>query len=157
MQYNLDNIDYTLTPSWNTLTPGYSWHSYGGMYSWYAASAGNGDYAMSSGNAAGDICPYGWRLPIGGNNGEYVSLNTAIGGTLADDGPLRKYPNNFIYSGDFNKTAPGGRGTFGRYWSSTAENTNNAFRLGFTGSNQGVTPAGSWNKWDAFAVRCIVK
>ena len=157
VQYNLDNIDRSLTPSWDDLTPGYSWYSYGGMYSWYAASAGNGDYAMRSGNAAGDICPYGWRLPTGGSNGEYVALNSAIGGTLANDGALRRYPNNFIYSGDFNKTVPGGRGTYGRYWSSTAENVNKAFRLGFTGSNQGVTPAGSWNKWDAFAIRCIVK
>lgn len=155
LQYNLDNINRLLTPSENALTPGRSWYSYGGMYNWYTASAGNGTYAISSGSVTGDICPYGWRLPTGGNNGEYAALNTIINGVLNNDEPLRRYPNNFIYSGDFNQTTPGGRNTFGRYWSSTAGNANNSFRMGFTSS--AVTPANSWNKWDAFAVRCIVK
>ena len=155
VQYNLDNLNSSLTASWNSLTVGRSWYSYGGMYNWYTASAGNGEYSVSSGSVTGDICPYGWRLPTGGNNGEYATLNTSIGGTLKNDEKLIRFPNNFVYSGDFNKTAPGGRGTYGRYWSPTAQNTIKAFRMGF--GNQTVTPTGSWNKWDAFAIRCIVK
>ena len=37
----------------------------------------------------------------------------------------------------------------------TAANTNNAYRLGFTSGE--VTPVKYYNKWDAFAIRCIVK
>ena len=50
----------------------------------------------------------------------------------------------------------GGRGTYGRYWSATPNGGAKAFRLGVASTNW-VTPDGAWNKWDAFAVRCIVK
>lgn len=155
VQFNLDNLNSSLTPSWDSQAVGRSWYSYGGMYNWFTASGGNGEYTTASGSVTGDICPFGWRLPTGGNGGEYATLNTAIGGTLRSDERLRSFPNNFVYSGDFNKTAPGGRGTYGRYWSPTAQSTVKAFRMGFTA--QTVTPTGSWNKWDAFAVRCIVQ
>ena len=125
------------------------------MYNWYTASAGNGDFAMESGSVSGDICPVGWRLPTGGNGGEFSALNTVVnGGITTADAALRNFPNNFIYSGDYNKTTYGGRSTYGRYWSATAASTANAFRFGLAASE--VTPVKSYNKWDAFAVRCIV-
>ena len=128
------------------------------MYGWYTATAGNGNYDMSSGNVAGDICPAGWRLPTGGGSGEYVSLTNAVGGAnnMEKNNKLLAFPNNFIYSGDYNYNTSGGRGTYGRYWSATPNGKAKAFRLGVAQSNW-VTPDGSWNKWDAFAVRCIVK
>lgn len=136
----------------------YSWYSYGVMYGWYTATAGNGDYAMSSGNVAGDICPAGWRLPTGGGRGEYVSLTNAVSGAnnMEKNNNLLAFPNNFIYSGDYNYDTSGGRGTYGRYWSATPNGKAKAFRLGVASTNW-VTPDGSWNKWDAFAVRCVVK
>ena len=135
----------------------YSWYSYGVMYGWYTATAGNGDYEMNSGNVIGDICPAGWRLPTGGRNGEFVSLTNTLTGSNATETNynMLAFPNNFIYSGDYNYNTSGGRGSYGRYWSATPENKIKAFRLGV--ASNGATPAGSWNKWDAFAVRCIVK
>lgn len=129
------------------------------MYNWYTASAGNGTYAMNSGNVAGDICPAGWRLPTGGTNSEFTELNRLANGNATNTtAGLVKFPDNLIFSGDFNYNAPGGRSGYGRYWSATPNGTNNAFRLGIaTSAGTLVTPTGSWNKWDAFAIRCIVK
>ena len=154
--YNTNNINSGLTPRYDSNAITSMWYSYGVMYNWYTATAGNGNFNMSSGSTTGDICPAGWRLPTSGNNGEFSALNTAVnsGRTNTDVG-LRNYPNNLIYSGDFNKTTFGGRSTYGRLWSATAANANNAYRLGFTSSE--VTPVKSYNKWDAFAIRCIVK
>lgn len=154
--YNNNNLNRNLTASESANNNSSSWYSYGMMYGWYAATAGNGTYAMTSGNVAGDICPTGWRLPTGGNTGEYVALNTAInGGSTTSSAGLLTFPANFIYSGDYNYNKAGGRGSYGRYWSATPNGTDTAYRFGNTATN--VTPAGSWNKWDAFAVRCMIK
>ena len=154
--FNANNINRSLTATPNTNNDSSSWYSYGIMYGWYTATAGKGDYAKSSGNVAGDICPAGWRLPTGGTSGEFVSLANAVGGSTdtAKNNNLLAFPNNFIYSGDYNYNVSGGRGTYGRYWSATPVNNVKAYRLGVAISN-GATPSGSWNKWDAFAVRCI--
>ena len=162
--FNTNNINRTLPPSHNTNNVGNSWYSYGVMYNWYTASAGNGNFAMETGNVVGDLCPAGWRLPTGGNNGEFAALDSAANANAnanpnananAVNLPLSKFPANFTYSGDFNYNKPGGHNTFGRWWSATPNGTTNAFRMGITAT--GTTPAGSWNKWDAFAIRCIVK
>lgn len=152
------NIGSSMTPSPTDNGIIYFWYSYGVMYGWYTATAGNGNYDMSSGNVAGDICPSGWRLPTGGGSGEYVSLTNAVGGAnnMEKNNNLLAFPNNFIYSGDYNYNTSGGRGTYGRYWSATPNGKAKAFRLGVASTNW-VTPDGSWNKWDAFAVRCMVK
>ncbi len=156
--FNANNLDRTLAASPSTNDDMSSWYGYGMMYGWYTATAGNGDYEMSSGSVVGDICPAGWRLPTGGTHGEYVDLVNDLAGNNATEtnNNMLAFPNNFIYSGDYNHDTSGGRGTYGRFWSATPDGKVKAFRLGVAISN-GATPAGSWNKWDAFAVRCIVK
>ena len=156
--FNSNTINRSYSPSHSSNRVDSSWYSYGVMYNWYTATAGNGVFNMSSGNVVGDICPAGWRLPTGGaSSSEYVSLNNVInnGSTATSDGLVR-FPANFLYSGDYNYDTPGGRNTYGRYWSATPKDTYSAYRFGTT-SYAGPTPAGSWKKWDAFAVRCIVK
>ncbi len=156
--FNANNIDRTLTASYNTNNSSSSWYSYGVLYNWYTVSAGNGTTTTTSGNVAGDICPTGWRLPTGGsaNVSEISALNNAVNaGNLKNDSKLRTFPNNFIYSGDYNTASAGGRGSYGRYWTSTASSDYNAYRLGFTGSE--VTPVRAWNKWVAFPARCMIK
>lgn len=157
IQFNSNTLNRSYDPAYSGNVIKRSWYSYGIMYNWYTASAGNGTYETASGNVAGDLCPKGWRLATGGNNGEYVALSNALNQISANatDVNFRKYPNNFIYSGDYNNTNPTGRNTYGRWWSATPNGNTNAFRLGIV--NSGATPAGSWNKWDAFAIRCIVK
>lgn len=156
--FNANNIDRSLTASYDTNNSSSSWYSYGVLYNWYTVSAGNGTTATTSGNVAGDICPAGWRLPTGGaaNVSEISALNNAVNaGNLKNDSKLRTFPNNFIYSGDYNTASAGGRGSYGRYWTSTASSNYNAYRLGFTGSE--VTPVRAWNKWVAFPARCMIK
>ena len=157
--FNGNNINRGLTASPDTDDNASSWYSYGMMYGWYTATAGNGDYEMASGNVVGDICPAGWRLPTGGVGGEFQNLANVVGGATvtAINNNLLKFPNNFIYSGDYNYNMSGGRGTYGRYWSATASSNEKAYRLGVASSYQGATPTGEWDKWDAFAVRCVVK
>ena len=160
VRFNTNNINRNNTASHNSNTVNKSWWSYGVMYNWYTASAGNGDLAMDTGDVAGDICPAGWRLPTGGNNSEYASLNRlANNNSSTDTAGLLKFPDNFILSGDYNYNAPGGRNSFSRFWSATPDGSQKAFRLGinYGAASNAVTPAGSWGKWDAFAVRCITK
>ena len=148
------NRSATQLPTGNTSAN--AWYSYGTMYNWYTATAGHGTYSKTSGSVAGDICPSGWHLPTGGSGGEYPTFTTAIGGTGNTGATnIRKYPNNFIWSGDYNPQTviPDGRGTQARLWQATAANNNNAYRMGFNSST--ITPTNTYNKWDNFAVRCI--
>lgn len=154
--FNTNDINSNLVASPDSNNTSSYWYSYGVMYNWYTATAGNGDFPATSGSVSGDICPAGWRLPTGGSGGEFKNLYTAVGTTAsAKDLFLRTYPNNFIYAGDYNQTTPGGRDTYGRLWSATPYSNANAYRFGF--NIESVTPEKTFNKWDAFAVRCIVK
>ena len=162
--YYTNNMDRNLNQSPTGNTSANAWYSYGVMYNWYTATAGNGTYDSDNtsgpnenGTVAGDICPAGWHLPTGTSSGEYNNLSTSLGGVgTAGANALRAYPNNFIFSADFNpeKGYPDARGNQGRLWSSTTTSNNaKSYRMGYNASS--VTPAGSWNKWDNFAVRCI--
>jgi len=158
IKYNLNDLNRSLTASPTANNNSSSWYSYGGMYNWYTATAGNGLYSRSSGSVTndGDICPTGWRLPTGGDGGEYQALNTAINsGSTTSSTNLVSFPANIVYSGDYNYNTSGGRGTYTRLWSATATSNANAYRMGVAPAE--VTPLKNWNKWDGFAVRCIVK
>ena len=149
-----NNLDRTLPAIWDTNSTNASWFSYGVLYNWYTASAGNGMFSTTGTSVSGDICPAGWRLPIGGPSGEFENFNNIItDGSRTNDNNLRMYPNNLIYAGDHNATDNGGRGEYGRLWSSTADTNANAFRFGYMTGD--VTPIKSYNKWDAFSIRCI--
>lgn len=154
--YNDSAINRSYTASHDSNEARTSWYGYGVMYNWYTATAGNGSYDMTRGSVGGDICPAGWRLPTGDSGGEYATLSSLTPATNAiyPDSGLIKFPNNFYYSGDYSKNKPGGRNSYGRYWSATANNEK-SYRLGFNYLQ--VTPAGAWNKWVGFPVRCIVK
>ncbi len=166
IKYNANAINRNLVERYDGNNNYNSWYSYGIMYNWYSATAGNGTYSFttnsgisSNGVVSGDICPANWRLPTGGSSSssDINTLNRAVNnGSTSSDAGLVKFPVNLIYSGDYNYNTAGGRSTFARYWTATSAGTDKAYRFGLTqGGNP--TPAGSWNKWDAFAVRCLVK
>ena len=157
------NMSRSATQSPTGNTSANAWYSYGIMYNWYTATAGHGSYNStttsgpnSDGTMAGDICPAGWHLPTGGSSGEYNTFTTAIGGTGGTGATnIRKYPNNFIFSGDYNpqNNYPDGRGQQGRLWQATASSNSNAYRMGY--NTNSITPVNTYNKWDNFSVRCI--
>lgn len=156
LQYNLNNLDRSLTQDWSSDGNNKAWYSFGGMYNWFTVTAGNGTYTKTSGSVTGDICPAGWRLPTSTGSGDFAALNNAVnsGATNSDSG-LRVYPLNFAYSGDYNTNVSTGRGKQARFWSATAQSATKAYRLGYSASQ--VTPSNTWNKWDAFSVRCIAQ
>ena len=154
--YNTNNINRSLTANYKSNNSSSSWHGYGVTYNWYTATAGNGTYNTAGTTVTGDICPAGWRIPTSGTGGEFTAMNTAINNSLTNSSVgLRRYPHNFIYSGDYNTTTAGGRDSYGRLWSATSQSQTNSYRLGYAANT--VTPANSWNKWVAFPVRCIAK
>lgn len=154
LQYSLNNLNRSLTQSYNTSGNSVAWYSYGGYYNWFTATAGNGLHA-TTGDAAGDICPNGWRLPTGGSSGEYAALNTAIGGGTTNDGVWRSYPNNFLFSGEYKGNSRSNSGSQARIWSSSAKDANNVYRMGLE-TNKVTATSNAYNKWDGFAIRCII-
>ena len=157
-----------------------SMYSYGNYYNWYSATAGNGTFGYSTNNnsVGGDLCPTGWRLPIGGsstnatnsdfwkygvavmgsvpsNNSYYQSSENNVSGDTATKA-LRKYPNNYLYSGYVDGGFLDSRGTLGYYWSSTASSSYSAYylRLGSSVVNPGTN---SSYKYYGRTVRCIAQ
>ena len=128
--------------------------SYGVYYNWYTATATYGTYEMTSGNVSYDICPKGWRLPTGGDFGEFQALfdvgyNTPALMMKDTGGP------HFVLSGYRDGSSTFGQGSDGNYWSSTAINNNYAYYL-YLGSSS-VYPADLYSKYFGFSVRCVAK
>ncbi|MBR3246465.1 hypothetical protein IKF87_01110 [Candidatus Saccharibacteria bacterium] len=138
-------------------------YSYGNYYNWYSATAGHGKYGSSyeqGYEAPGDICPVGWHLPTGGSaSAEFGALDVAMGGTGANQTTAeasnrwRTYPNNFVYSGRVYGSSVDRRGLYGRYWSSSAYNSDSAYSLSFYSSN--VYPVTYSYKYYGKLVRCV--
>ena len=140
----------------------YSWYGYGNYYNWYTATAGTGTYAQTSGNATGSICPSGWVLPSGyqdgSNKGQFSVLDSAMGGTgdyqstTEASNRWRSYPVNFIYSGRWVSVADD-RGLYGNCWSRTAGSSGSAGALYFNA--EFVNPYYFSDKYVGFTVRCL--
>ncbi len=156
VQYNTNSLNRSLTPSHNTASDSVGWYSYGVYYNWYTATAGNGVYEMTANtNVAGDICPKNWHIPTGNSTGEYNALNAAINnGATNSDTAWRAYPNNFIWSGDYNNNKRTSGYSNGRIWTATTKDNATAYRIGFA-SNTVTSATNSFNKWDGFIVRCM--
>lgn len=149
-------------------------YAYGNYYNWYSATAGKGAYSVNTGNQSltGDLCPNGWRLPIGGNasnvsNSEFAKLDKALGGTGTDSstdtsptGPVmsgkwRSYPNNFVLSGGVDGASIGSRSENGYFWSSTSGTNHYAYalHLNSTYSKPGTSYG---NRFYGRTVRCLL-
>ena len=160
----------------------YSYGNYYNWYS-ATAGNGISSFNTNNNSVGGDLCPTGWRLPKGGDKARITSNNdnefwnlivTSLnGGTLpanydnsttpyyngsTEAGPianaLRTYPNNFLYSSYVYGASLNNRGNYGYYWSSTANNSYNAYYLYF--SSTSVSPGtNSSSKFCGWSVRCI--
>ena len=128
--------------------------NYGVYYNWFAATAGEGTYSKSSGSVSRSICPKGWRLPTGGDSGEFQALrNVYSSSAFGDNWTLA--PLNFVLSGIRHGNSTDGQGSRGDYWSSTAYNNNSAYYLGLDSSN--VYPASGNVKYRGLSVRCLAQ
>ena len=172
MTQNLRIINKTITPADSDVTANYTIpasslsgfdpgiyntsnayvDSDGGFYNWYTATAGTGTQALSAQgqNTTVSICPKGWRLPTGGNGGEFNILDNSY-----DSSFLRSIPVNLTLSGNVAISSRGGQGSYGEYWSSTIYSSGDAYDLSLNASNAGS--AKHYDKINGFSVRCIAR
>ncbi len=132
--------------------------TYGGYYTWYAATAGTGREYMSSGSATNSICPKGWRLPTGGDGGEFRAMASNYGSSSDAASWLSalqaKPVPGFALAGYYDHNFVSDQGGGGRYWSSTASGSGYAYRLYF--GSPGVNPTGGVNReYYGYSVRCV--
>lgn len=131
----------------------------------------NAEYYSSDDHGTTSLCPTGWRLPIGARSTadrSFGALSVALGGPEGGasanssstptgavmSGVFRNYPNNFLYSGLFYTSSAYNRGSFGRYWSSTASNNSDSYFLYLSSSS--VNPGTSSDyKFYGFSIRCV--
>ena len=126
--------------------------TWGVYYNWYTATATYGTYSMSSGTVSYDICPKGWRLPIGGSSGEFQTLyNNYNSSALMQGDPA------FVLSGyrSDSSSSTSRQGSYGGYWSSTAYSASRVHHLRLNSSD--VSAAGNVPKYYGFSVRCIAQ
>ena len=171
-RYN--NLNTSTRASSPTANSG-SMYSYGNYYAWHAAMANTTHYSGPTATDADgktsetvntSLCPTGWRLPYGrisGNGsitGGFYNLNYEINNdsNVTDSTAslkLRSFPNNFLYSGDFNDSSAYNRGYRGYYWSSTVYNNAESHYLELYSSR--VKPGTSFNaKYCGFSIRCTI-
>ena len=128
-------------------------YSYGNYYNWYSATAGNGTYSKSSGNTDGDLCPKGWTLPTSGSASmDFATLYSGLSSTVAN---IRKYPNNFLYSGYVYGSSVYNRGSVSYYWSKSASSSSSAYNLSFGSSYVSLSNYSS--KHYGYSVRCLAQ
>ena len=132
-------------------------YSYGNYYTWAAAIADTTYYSINNQSITNtSLCPVGWRLPQGGdktriesnddNDFWNLTVDALNGGVkpanysdntapfyngVSEASPvankLKSYPNNYVYSGYFNGSSAGDRGTYAYYWSSTVGAAHNLY------------------------------
>ena len=125
--------------------------TYGGYYNFYTATAGWGTNSVTSGNSPKDICPKGWRLPIGGSrsSSEFQTLyNNYHSSALMQGTP------GFVLSGYVYRSYVNGQGSEGHYWSSTVYNADYANDLYLSSD---VTPTYNYYKYFGRSVRCVAR
>ncbi len=132
--------------------------SYSSYYTWCTATAGT---CVDSGTAVSDICPKNWRLPTGGNDGEYQKLvdkgysewTTVAGINGRFLGASREvfFPAaGAIRTGE---DALSSEGSAGSYWGRTAQSETMASNLYFSESDMGAWYSGA--RYAGRVLRCL--
>ena len=128
----------------------------GNYYQWNAATAGTGDESVTNGDAVDSICPKGWRLPSRGDSDEtnefygLIIKDNITTGPMIVKAPYYFIPAGYVYSGSMNSA-----GNYGRYWSSTAYNSTDAYLLSFEYGT--ISPSGNNSRYYGRSVRCLAR
>lgn len=120
----------------------------GGYYNYCAASAGTycDEENEGEGDAEFDICPAGWRMPTGGDSGEYQSISL-----LYDDliNTLFLPLSGRFYGGSSNQIDQ-----VGYFWSSTSYSGARMHYL--NRSDQSIDAVKSYYRDRGYSMRCVV-
>ena len=111
--------------------------SYGAYYNYCAASAGTVCNDTTNQDATQDICPKGWRLPTRNEMNGITSYTSAFSPVL---------------SGRYNNSTLSSTGSYGYWWSATANDSNSQYYLSYNGSSLNTSDV---SKRVGFSVRCI--
>ncbi len=128
---------------------------YGTLYNYYATSAGTISGDNNTSNATYDICPAGWRLPTGGDSGEFRSLYTEYNSNALMRAPIADGRAAFALAGYFSSSTPAGQGSHGIYWSSTRGSNTLMYLLSI--NTLSVYPANVSYRYFGYAIRCVLK
>ena len=128
---------------------------YGTLYNYYAASAGTISGSSNSSNAEYDICPAGWRLPTGGDSGEFQALYAQYNSAALMRAPIANGGAAFALAGRFGSSTPGYQDSYGNYWSSTMSIDTSMYGLRLNTSD--VYPANGYARYVGYAIRCVLK
>ena len=123
--------------------------SVGGYYNYCAASAGTycDEDEEAEGDAMYDICPAGWRMPTGGNGGEYQTVVSMYNDAI----DVLHLP----LSGRYYDGASGRIGEDGYFWSSTNRDGRRMYYLNRAGNS--LSPMGSYRRDRGYSMRCVAK
>ena len=126
--------------------------TYGGYYNWYTATAGWGTYnKYGPATSTKDICPKGWRLPIGGPSGDFDNLYNYYNSIELITGEPNFTFSGYAYDGSVKE-----QGSTGTYWSAsigTATKVAYALRI----NKNYPTPYIGRDREDGYAVRCVAQ
>ena len=151
----------------NTLVTSYGPASTSGQakvgiyYNYCAATVGTYCYAGNNGvdvpdtiiDAPQDVCPANWRMPTGGDTGEYFALMQEYGSVIATSNNSLQYNLSTPLSGTYYYIHEGNQGSNGYWWSSTYNDGNNMYALG--GSASTITNFGYCRDCGS-TMRCLV-
>ena len=120
----------------------------GGYYNYCAASAGTycNEADEAEGDAEYDICPANWRMPTGGNGGEYQVIDD-----LYDD---LINTLSLPLSGRFYSGSSGQIDQNGYFWSSTNRDGMRMYYL--NRNNQTISATGSYRRDRGYSIRCVL-
>ena len=169
---NFNNSDSYVQPRINnvskdTLVTSYGPASTNGQakvgiyYNYCAASASTYCYASGSGvnvpdtiiDAPQDICPASWRMPTGGDSGEYYALFQKYVNDATNTNSLQ-YALSTPLSGLYTISSAYGQGRYGEWWSSTFRDSYYMHSLNVDPTN--VYPSSSDGRHNGISMRCLM-
>lgn len=153
-------IPITTSNSGNGQTQDSYGNKYGTLYNYAAASAGTYTLSTGTGNATSDLCPAGWRMPIGGVSGDTAALYDAYPfGDFTDFAQTSTFLQEelgFSLAGSFfAPSAPYRQGIRGYYWSSTFYDYIRMYGLYFGEGDFLPNYYATNTRQDGYSMRCI--
>ena len=133
----------------------------GVYYNFCAASASTYCYPNNSGvdvpgtiiDASQDICPKGWRMPTGGNTGEYYTLSQKYDSTATNNNSLQ-YNLSTPLSGFYSDSTVSLQNYSGGWWSSTYGGYNED--MYFLLANPGFVESERDYRYFGSSMRCLI-